>query len=104
MLNTELVVRWGCMRISRIQTFLGDAGWRPWTFVKIETDDGLVGWGGCSDTSNPYGVTGWVRDFEPLLVPRIREYRVGTVGQQGQGTRRAGVRAVGGPLRDRMQV
>jgi L-alanine-DL-glutamate epimerase-like enolase superfamily enzyme len=56
------------MRISRIQTFLCDAGWRPWTFVKVETDDGLVGWGECSDTRNPHGVAGCVRDFEELLV------------------------------------
>ena len=35
------------MRISRVQAFLCDAGWRPWVFVKVETDDGLVGWGEC---------------------------------------------------------
>lgn len=56
------------MRITRVQTFLCDAGWRPWTFVKIETDEGIVGWGECSDTRNPHGVAGCVRDFEELLV------------------------------------
>jgi galactonate dehydratase len=56
------------MRIARVQTFLCDAGWRPWTFVKVETDDGLVGWGECSDTRNPHGVAGCVRDFDGLLV------------------------------------
>ena len=52
------------MRISRVQAFLCDAGWRPWTFVKVETDDGLVGWGECSDSRNPHGIVGCVRDFE----------------------------------------
>jgi L-alanine-DL-glutamate epimerase-like enolase superfamily enzyme len=56
------------MRITRVNVFHCDAGWRPWTFVKIETDEGLVGWGECSDSRNPLGVAGCVRDFEPLLV------------------------------------
>jgi galactonate dehydratase len=56
------------MLITRVQVFHCDAGWRPWTFVKIETDEGLVGWGECSDSRNPLGVAGCVRDFEPLLV------------------------------------
>jgi L-alanine-DL-glutamate epimerase-like enolase superfamily enzyme len=56
------------MRISRVQACLCDAGWRPWTFVKVETDEGLVGWGECSDSRNPHGVAGSVRDLEPLLL------------------------------------
>ena len=64
------------MRISRVQAFHCDAGWRPWTFVKVETDAGIVGWGECSDSRNPYGVAGSVRDLEDLLVgedPRATE-------------------------------
>jgi galactonate dehydratase len=56
------------MRISRVQTFHCDAGWRPWTFVKVETDDGLVGWGECSDSRSPFGIAGSVRDLEPILI------------------------------------
>jgi L-alanine-DL-glutamate epimerase-like enolase superfamily enzyme len=56
------------MRITRVQPFMCDAGWRPWTFVKVETDEGLVGWGECSDSRNPRGVVGSVRDLEPLLL------------------------------------
>jgi len=56
------------MHIASVQAFHCDAGWRPWTFVKIETDAGLVGWGECSDSRNPYGVAGCVRDFEDLLL------------------------------------
>jgi L-alanine-DL-glutamate epimerase-like enolase superfamily enzyme len=55
------------MRITRVQAFHCDAGWRPWTFVKVDTDVGIVGWGECSDGRNPYGVAGSVRDLEPLL-------------------------------------
>ena len=56
------------MRITRVQAFQCDAGWRPWTFVKVETDQGLVGWGECSDSRNPLGLAGCVRDFEHLLI------------------------------------
>jgi galactonate dehydratase len=56
------------MRIARVQTFHCDAGWRPWTFVKVETDEGLVGWGECSDSRNPLGIAGCVRDYEDVLV------------------------------------
>ena len=56
------------MRISRVEAFHCDAGWRPWTFVKVSTDEGLVGWGECSDSRNPFGVAGCVRDLESILV------------------------------------
>jgi len=56
------------MRIARVQAMHCDAGWRPWTFVRVETDSGLVGWGECSDSRNPYGVAGCVRDFQPVLI------------------------------------
>jgi L-alanine-DL-glutamate epimerase-like enolase superfamily enzyme len=66
------------MKISHIETFIVDAGWRPWVFVKIETDKGITGYGECSDGRNPYGVTGCIEDLKPLLVgqdPRAYEMR-----------------------------
>ncbi len=56
------------MQISKITTFHCDAGWRPWTFVKVETDEGLVGWGECSDSRNAHGVAGAVLDYEGVLL------------------------------------
>jgi L-alanine-DL-glutamate epimerase-like enolase superfamily enzyme len=32
------------MRITKVQTLRADGGWRPFSFVKISTDEGLVGW------------------------------------------------------------
>jgi L-alanine-DL-glutamate epimerase-like enolase superfamily enzyme len=58
------------VKIERIETFVCDAGWRPWTFVKIATDDGLIGYGECSDNRNPRGVVGCVHDLEPVLLGR----------------------------------
>ena len=58
------------MKISNIETFIVDAGWRPWTFVKVETDEGVTGYGECSDGRNPNGVVGTIKDFIPLLIGR----------------------------------
>ena len=32
------------MRITKVETLRADGGWRPFSFVKISTDEGLVGW------------------------------------------------------------
>ena len=58
------------MKITNIETFIVDAGWRPWTFVKVETDEGITGYGECSDGRNPNGVVGTIKDFTPLLIGR----------------------------------
>lgn len=66
------------MQITNIETFVVDAGWRPWILVKMETDAGIVGWGECSDGRNPNAVVGAVEDFKPLLMgqdPRAYEMR-----------------------------
>lgn len=66
------------MKISDIETFIVDAGWRPWTFVKVQTDEGISGYGECSDGRNPYGIVGTIEDLKPLLIskdPRAYEMR-----------------------------
>ena len=56
------------MRITDIKTFIVDAGWRPWMVVKVETDEGLIGWGECSDGKSPHGIEGVIRELKPLLL------------------------------------
>jgi galactonate dehydratase len=56
------------MKIRGVQALHCDCGWGPWTFVKVETDEGVTGWGECSDLRNPHGVAGAVRDFAPVLL------------------------------------
>ena len=66
------------MKITDIDTFIVDAGWRPWTFVKVETDEGITGWGECSDGRSPLGVVGTIKDLAPLVIgedPRPFEMR-----------------------------
>lgn len=57
------------MKIARVDMLHADAGWRPWSFVKITTDEGLVGWSECTDShGSPLGMQGVVRDLSPLLI------------------------------------
>jgi galactonate dehydratase len=56
------------MKITSIETLHCDAGWRPWSFVKIQTDEGITGYGECSDARSPYGIAGCVRDLEAVLI------------------------------------
>ena len=66
------------MKITNVQGFVVDAGWRPWIFVKVETDEGLTGWGECSDARTPLGIVGAVADLKAILVgqdPRAFEAR-----------------------------
>ena len=66
------------MKITNIETFVVDAGWRPWTFVKVETDEGITGYGECSDGRSPHGIVGTIKDLERVLIgtdPRAFEMR-----------------------------
>ena len=58
------------MKITDIETFVVDAGWRPWQFVAVRTSDGIVGYGEMSDGRNPYGIVGAITDMEPILIGR----------------------------------
>ena len=55
------------MKITAIDTFVVDAGWRPWQFVAVRTDDGITGYGECSDGRMPYSVVGTAQEFETIL-------------------------------------
>ena len=66
------------MKISSVETILADAGWRPWAFVKVTTDEGLVGYGEASCPYTQMAVLAAIEDFKPLLLgvdPRPYEMR-----------------------------
>ncbi len=59
------------MKITNVEAMLCDGGWWPWIFVKVQTDEGVTGYGECSDNRvNPYGVVGCVKDLTPILIDR----------------------------------
>ena len=66
------------MKITGIDTFVVDAGWRPWSYVAVRTDEGITGYGECSDGRMPYSVVGAAKEFETILLgkdPRPIEAR-----------------------------
>ena len=57
------------MKISNVETIHVDAGWRPWTFVKVSIDSGLIGWSECTDShGSPKGIEGVVNDLKPFII------------------------------------
>lgn len=59
------------MKITAVKTFIVDGGFRPWTFVKIETSDpGLIGWGDCTDWGSPGPVVATVARYSEWVIGR----------------------------------
>ena len=57
------------MKIKNIKIFTIQAGWREWTFLKIETNKKICGWSECTDTfQNNNGFCGILKDFENLII------------------------------------
>lgn len=55
------------MRIARIETLQADAGWRNFSFLKLTTDDGLVGWSEYIDNFGVGGVTTLIPHFAAVV-------------------------------------
>lgn len=57
------------MKISKIELLQCDGGWRPWLFIKITTDEGLIGYSECTDShGSPRGIAGVIKDLEKILI------------------------------------
>ena len=56
------------MKITRVKTFIVDGVFRPWTFVKIETDSGIVGWGDCTEWQAAYSVAATVNQLGENMI------------------------------------
>ena len=79
------------MKITKITPIFCDADWRTFTFVKVETDEGVVGYGECTDNRSTSGLGGCIKDLEPGLIgkdPRAVEklyYEMCQLFQQSPG-------------------
>lgn len=58
------------LTVTRVRTFIVDGGFRPWTFVKMETSDGTVGWGDCTDWGSPRPIAAMVERMAEFVVGR----------------------------------
>ncbi|PPQ26190.1 mandelate racemase/muconate lactonizing enzyme family protein [Rhodopila globiformis] len=56
------------MKIARIEDLHANAGWRNFSFLKITTDDGLVGWSEYTEADGSRGLTAVIHGMtEPLI-------------------------------------
>src|SRR6185295_5871388 len=56
------------MKISRLEDLHADAGWRTFSFLKLTTDEGLVGWSEFNEAAWNPGLTALLRRLAPLAV------------------------------------
>ncbi|MBS0242055.1 MAG: mandelate racemase/muconate lactonizing enzyme family protein, partial [Proteobacteria bacterium] len=56
------------MKITRITDLHADAGWRVFSFLKIETDAGIVGWSEYNESYGSKGLTAVIMKLAETLV------------------------------------
>ena len=58
------------MKIARMETLRADAGWRLFSFLKVTTDDGLVGWSEYNESFGCTGLSAVIEGLSPLIIGR----------------------------------
>ncbi|MCR5977512.1 mandelate racemase/muconate lactonizing enzyme family protein [Gordonia jinghuaiqii] len=58
------------MKITSVETFACDAGWRNYHFLKIVTDEGVTGWAEFDEAFGPPGLTGVIENYGRRLIGR----------------------------------
>jgi galactonate dehydratase len=64
------------MKIARVETLQADAGWRMFSFLKVSTDDGIIGWSEFNESFGSAGLSEVIRLLSPALIgrdPRLYE-------------------------------
>ncbi len=56
------------MKIDRIESLHADGAWRNFDFLKITTDDGIVGWSEYNESFGGLGVASLIDNLAPLLI------------------------------------
>jgi L-alanine-DL-glutamate epimerase-like enolase superfamily enzyme len=119
------------MKIVKIEDLHCDAGWRVSSFLKVTTDEGIVGWSEYMEGYGAQGLTGVIRKLaerligqDPRPVERISATLYAATRQAAGGINQMAIAAIenalvdvkaralgipvyemlGGPVRDRLQV
>ena len=56
------------MKITAVETLRADAGWRMFSFLKVMTDSGIVGWSEYNESFGSPGLSGVIETLVPLLI------------------------------------
>ena len=119
------------MRIAKIEDLHCDAGWRDFSFLKITTDDGLVGWSEFMENFGAEGLSTVIQrlgerlvGMDPRPVEKITAFLHGLTRQTPYGINQQAIAAIenalvdikakalgipvyellGGPVRDRLRL
>src|SRR5215510_4456481 len=95
------------MKVTRIETLRCDAGWRTFSFLKVATDEGLIGWSEYNESFGSAGLSQVIEALSPLVIgkdPRQIELinchlRTQTVQSRG-GINRQAIAAIENALLD----
>lgn len=58
------------MKITKVETLRADAGWRMFSFLKIVTDDGIIGWSEFNESFGSTGLADVINGLAPVLIGR----------------------------------
>src|SRR6202012_305970 len=56
------------MKITQVETLQADAGWRMFSFLKITTGDGIIGWSEFNESFGSTGLSDVIRGLSPVLI------------------------------------
>src|SRR5271166_3744508 len=56
------------MKIEQVETFQADAGWRMFSFLKVTTGDGIIGWSEFNESFGSVGLSDVIRGLSPILI------------------------------------
>lgn len=56
------------MKVTHLDVFPVGAGWRTWVFVRVGTDDGIVGWGEATMVFGDSAVLGAIEDLREFVI------------------------------------
>jgi galactonate dehydratase len=58
------------MKITQVETLQADAGWRMFSFLKITTSDGIIGWSEFNESFGSTGLSDVIKGLSPALIER----------------------------------
>lgn len=58
------------MKITQVETLQADAGWRMFSFLKITTSDGIIGWSEFNESFGSTGLSDVIKGLSPALIGR----------------------------------
>ena len=95
------------MRIRALTTLEADAGWRRAYYLKVETDQGLIGWSEFGEHTGTLGLGGVIRalghlvvGMDPLAIERVAAFLKGRSQQAAGGLNQHAIAAITNALFD----